>query len=210
MEGLVYAVTVAVAYFIGSFSTAVWLGKWYYNIDVREHGSGNAGATNTLRVLGTRAGITVLLIDVLKGWIAVFLAGLLNEVAFEVRNIQLLEIAAGIAVVSGHIYPLYTKFQGGKGIATMLGVVIALFPWQLILIEIGIFALVFVSTRYVSLGSIVVALALPVLSIWFFDISLILQIVSGLVAVVVPVTHRGNVKRLKEGRESKISFDKEK
>ena len=210
MEGVVYAGAVVAAYLIGSFSTAVWLGKWIYKLDVREHGSGNAGATNTLRVLGTRAGLIVLLIDVLKGWIAVSLAVLLSELTFEVSNLQLLKIATGIAVVSGHIYPLYTKFKGGKGIATMLGVIIGLFPWQLILIEIGLFAVVFLFTRYVSLGSIVVALALPVLSIWFFDSSIILQVVSGVVAVVVPFTHRGNIKRLKEGRESKISFDKEK
>jgi len=210
METLYFIAAIVGAYLVGSFSTAVWFGKWFYSIDVRQHGSGNAGATNTLRVLGSRAGVIVLLIDVFKGWIAVFLASLIGQGLFSTSNLLYFEIAAAVAVVTGHIYPLYTRFKGGKGIATMLGVVIALFPWQLILIEVGIFAAVFLFTRYVSLGSIVVAIALPVLAIWFFHVALILKIVSGLVAVVVPVTHRSNVKRLMEGRESKISFEEEK
>lgn len=210
MEILYFIAAIMVAYLIGSFSTAVWFGKWFYAIDVRRYGSGNAGATNTLRVLGTRAGLFVLLIDVFKGWITVFLASMIGEELFSEDSLLYFKIAAAIGVVAGHIYPLYTRFKGGKGIATMLGVVIALFPWQLILVEVGIFAAVFLFTRYVSLGSIVVAIALPVLSIWFFNVALILKIVSGLVAVVVPVTHRSNVKRLLDGRESKISFDEEK
>lgn len=210
MEILFYVAAGVVAYLIGSFSTAVWIGKWFYDKDVRQHGSGNAGATNTLRVLGKRAGFIVLLIDVFKGWIVVFLAALVGEELFVEKDLLLFKIVAAIAVVAGHIYPLYTQFKGGKGIATMLGVIIGLFPGQLILIEVGIFIIVFLATRYVSLGSIVVALALPVLSIWFFDVDIILKIVSVLIAVVVPVTHRTNIKRLYEGRESKISFEEEK
>ena len=210
MEILFYVAAGLVAYLIGSFSTAVWLGKWFYDLDVRQHGSGNAGATNTLRVLGKRAGFVVLLIDVFKGWIVVFLAALIGEELFMEKDLLLFKIVAAIAVVTGHIYPLYTRFKGGKGIATMLGVIIGLFPGQLILIEVGLFIIVFLVTRYVSLGSIVVALALPVLSIWFYDVDIILKIVSVLVAVVVPVTHRTNIKRLYEGRESKISFEEEK
>ncbi len=210
MEIFYYIPAAAFAYLIGSFSTAVWLGKWFYNTDVREHGSGNAGATNTLRVLGTRAGVVVLLLDVFKGWIVVFLAALIGDELLTGNSILYFKIISAVAVVTGHIYPLYTRFKGGKGIATMLGVVIGLFPWQLILVEIGLFAAVFISTRYVSLGSVIVAIALPFLSIWVFQVAVILKIVSAVVAVVVPVTHRSNLKRLFEGRESKISFDKEK
>lgn len=208
MEILIYIATAIVAYLIGSFSTAVWFGKWFHDVDVRQQGSGNAGATNTIRVLGTQAGIIVLLIDVLKGWSAVALAGLVIEYVPEMPDILFVQIAASLAVVVGHIFPLYTRFKGGKGIATMLGVIIALFPWQLIIVEVILFAVVFLLTRFVSLGSIVVAIALPIFSIWLFNVSIILEVMSGLIAVVVPVTHRNNVRRLIKGRESKISFEK--
>lgn len=209
MEAIfIYVVTAIAAYLIGSFSTAVWFGKWFYSVDVRQQGSGNAGATNTMRVLGTGAGLLVLLVDVLKGWAVVALARYVYQVLPTEQSVLWMQITAALTVVAGHIFPIYTGFRGGKGIATMLGVIIALFPWQLIVVEVVLFAIVFVLTRFVSLGSIVVAIALPVLSIWLFKVSIILQVMSGLIAIVVPVTHRNNVRRLIQGRESKISFEK--
>ena len=120
------------AYLIGSLPSAVWLGHTFYNTDVREYGSGNAGATNTFRVLGKKAGIPVLLMDVFKGWFAVYLA------SFSVADNVELQLAFGIAAVIGHLFPIYTGFRGGKGIATLLGFMIGVEP-----IAAGICALIF-------------------------------------------------------------------
>ena len=124
------------AYMIGAFPSAVWLGRTFYNTDVREYGSGNAGATNTFRTLGPKAGIPVLLMDILKGWIAV------NLVYFVMDNQFELKLAFGIAAVIGHLFPIYTGFRGGKGIATMLGFMIGIY-WQAALLS----ALVFILTK---------------------------------------------------------------
>ncbi|MEG1763211.1 MAG: glycerol-3-phosphate 1-O-acyltransferase PlsY [Bacteroidales bacterium] len=198
---------VLVAYLIGSFSSAVWIGKWFYKIDVRKQGSGNAGATNTLRVLGLKPGIVVLLLDAFKGWLAVELAYLLpiqtNSDFF--INYQ---IVLAVAVVIGHVFPLYTGFKGGKGVATLVGVIIALVP-----VEFGItfliFAFIFICFHYVSLASIISALAFPFIVIfWEPNPPIALVIFSILLGIFIPLTHKKNIQRLCKGTESKIWFKK--
>ncbi len=197
---------IVAAYLIGSVSTAVYFGKWFYKVDVRQHGSGNAGATNTLRVLGNKAGLIVLLIDAFKGWLAVSLSHVLVTDSWSDESIVYYRIALALVAVLGHIFPVYTRFKGGKGVATLLGVTVALFPYLLILILVGVFALVFGITKYVSLGSITVAIMLPVLAFFFFDVSFPLLVLAVLIAVLVPATHRSNIKRLVSGKESRLSL----
>jgi len=193
------------AYLIGSLSTAVWFGKIIYNIDVRQHGSGNAGATNTLRVLGNRAGIIVLLIDAFKGWAAVSLSYLMINPNWSEQEVLLFRLLLAFFVVMGHVFPVFTGFKGGKGVATLLGVAIALYPLYLILILVGVFTIIFIATRYVSLGSIAVAILLPVLGALFFSLSTPLLILAILIAIIIPVTHKKNIKRLLSGDESKLN-----
>lgn len=197
---------IVAAYLIGSVSTAVYFGKLFYKVDVRQHGSGNAGATNTLRVLGNKAGLIVLFIDAFKGWLAVSLSHVLVTDSWTDENIVYLRIALALVAVLGHIFPVYTRFKGGKGVATLLGVTVALFPYLLILILVGVFALVFGITKYVSLGSITVAVLLPVLAFFFFDVPAPLLILAVFIAILVPATHRSNIKRLMTGKESKLSL----
>ena len=150
------------AYLIGSIPTAVWVGKWFYKVDVREHGSGNAGATNTIRVLGLKAGIPVLLIDVIKGYVAVLMAPVLFELGGgEIMSPYLAILTAALAVV-GHTIPVFAGFRGGKGVATLLGVGLGLFPvaaWVAVLI----FAVMLIATKYVSLSSITAGVTFPFL-----------------------------------------------
>ncbi len=205
----IYIVTLLIlSYLIGSFSSAVFIGKLFYHTDVREHGSKNAGATNTLRVLGTKAGVIVLLIDVLKGFLAVQLFHFLPENGLSTDHLIIFKIALAVMAVLGHVFPIYTHFKGGKGIATSLGISIALFPTPLILILIAVFFIIFLLSRYVSLGSISVAILLPILSFFAFNLPLPLIIFSVLIMVLVIITHRKNIDRLLKGEESKIYFNK--
>ena len=156
--------SIVFAYLMGSIPTAVWVGKWFYGVDVRNEGSGNAGATNTIRVLGLKAGIPVLLIDVIKGSIAVAAVPLIMGAFGNDVVSPLLKIGAATAAVVGHTLPLFAGFRGGKGVATLLGVGLALFPvaaW----VAVAIFAIVLTLSRYVSLASI--RLVLPFL-FWCF------------------------------------------
>ncbi|MFO7978917.1 MAG: glycerol-3-phosphate 1-O-acyltransferase PlsY [Bacteroidales bacterium] len=196
------------AYLLGSIPTAVWIGKSFYGIDVREHGSGNAGATNALRVLGNKVGIVVLLLDALKGVAAVSLALLVQEKFQSPDLFVLFQLVLGALALTGHVYPVFASFRGGKGIATLAGIITILLPLA-VLICLGVFLLVFIPTRYVSLGSLSAALAFPVAVIWILDINLLPVIVfSIMVAIFVVLTHLKNIKRLLHGRENKISFRK--
>ena len=146
------------AYLIGAFPSAVWLGRTFHNTDVREYGSGNAGATNTFRTLGPKAGIPVLLMDILKGWIAVNLVYFVmdNQLMSEEKFFEL-KLAFGIAAVIGHLFPIYTGFRGGKGIATMLGFMIGIY-WQAALLSALVFILTLLISKYVSLSSIIASI----------------------------------------------------
>ena len=199
---------ILVAYLLGSIPTAVWVGKWFYGVDVRNEGSGNAGASNTIRVLGLKAGIPVIINDVLKGYLAMLFAPMIWT-QFSTGNISpYLILAAAAAVVLGHTFPVFAGFRGGKGVATLLGVAIGLFP-AAAGITVLIFASIFISTRYVSLGSIIAAICFPLLVIFLFEPPFVVYYSLAVAAAVfIPITHRKNIKRLLQGTESKISFKK--
>ena len=142
---------ILLSYFIGSIPSAIWIGKWFFGIDVRDYGSNNAGATNTFRVIGKTAGFTVLFIDILKGWISVKILTsflLFSPDSTEFINMQ---IIVGITAVLGHVFPIYEKFQGGKGVATLMGIILAI-NFSAAIGCVVIFLLIFIFTNYVSLG----------------------------------------------------------
>jgi glycerol-3-phosphate acyltransferase PlsY len=160
-------VGIILAYLLGSVPTSVWIGRIFYNKDVRKFGSGNAGATNTIRVLGTFPGVVVLIIDAFKGWGAVHLAYFFgNNFSFYFQYVNF-EMVLVFAAIIGHIFPVYVGFKGGKGIATLTGIIIALYPFAF-LVALGLFTVVFVFTRYVSLGSICTAVSFPFIVIFVF------------------------------------------
>ncbi|HTX88644.1 MAG TPA: glycerol-3-phosphate 1-O-acyltransferase PlsY [Bacteroidales bacterium] len=198
------------AYFLGSVPSAVWVGKWFFGVDVREHGSGNAGATNVIRVLGYGAGIPVLLFDVFKGWFAVELAWLFPHAFLSPEMMVYLRIGLAVAAVLGHIFPVWAGFRGGKGVGTLAGVGIALYPLAL-LIVLGIFILVLALTRYVSLSSLSAGIAFPFV-VWFItgERNPALVVLAVLVAVFIPVTHLKNIRRLLRGEESRFRFRRRK
>ena len=195
------------AYLIGSIPTAVWLGKGIYGIDVREHGSGNAGTTNTIRVLGTRPGLIVFAIDMLKGFLAVCLAHFASyECGTEpFVNLQLL---LGVCAVLGHIFPLYAHFKGGKGVATLLGIAIALSPLSA-LACFAVFVVVLLISKYVSLGSMLGGLTFPIMIIGVLKIHIVSLMVFAIAeSVLLIITHRKNIVRLIHHEENKFSFTK--
>lgn len=197
------------AYLLGSIPTAVWVGKRFYNIDVREHGSGNAGATNVFRVLGKKAGIPVLVVDVLKGLVAVTLAHLNKDIS-ESEQLINFQLALGIAALVGHIFPVFASFRGGKGIATLLGVALAVQPYPA-LMSLVIFLVVLLATGYVSLGSMTAAIAFPLFIIFIFKVlSPALTIFSVAIAIIVLITHKKNIGRLLRNEESKVNLVKKK
>ncbi len=207
MQIVLLAIAIVLAYLIGSIPTSVWIGRMFYNVDIRSMGSGNAGATNTIRVLGYKAGIPVLIFDVFKGWLAVYIAHFFLKDSRSFPDLTDFKIMLAIAAVIGHVFPVYVKFKGGKGIATLLGVGIALYPLAAC-IAVGIFALTLGLTGYVSVASIFASVTFPLVEIIFLGhhehISLVL--LSVVVAIFVPLTHRKNIFRLIAGTESKFSF----
>ena len=193
------------AYLLGSIPSAVWIGKYFYKIDVREYGSGNAGATNVFRVLGKKAGIPVLLIDVLKGFLAVSLAYLSNDSVGSYQFINL-QLVLGIASLVGHIFPVFASFRGGKGIATLLGIILAILPCAAF-ISMGIFIVVLLISSYVSLGSMVAGVSFPIIVILVFKTTTpSLIIFSILIAIMVLITHQKNIERLLRREESKAKL----
>ena len=195
------------AYLLGSIPNAVWIGKRFYGIDVREHGSRNAGATNTLRVLGKRAGIAVFILDFLKGFIAVMLSAV---VGIEAGSPQMfnLKFALAAAAVLGHIFPVFAGFKGGKGVATMAGAVMGVYP-PAVLLCLATFLVVFLIWRYVSLASMVAGVALPVYTVFVFGQRYVPLIVfCCAVSVLLLITHRKNIRRLVAGQEPKMYFSR--
>ena len=192
------------SYLIGSIPTAVWVGKRFYDIDVREHGSGNAGATNTFRVLGKKAGIPVLLLDVLKGFLAVSLVWLQDDyTSLQYTPFTNLQLSFGFGAVLGHIFPVFAGFRGGKGIATLLGIVLAVHPAGA-LCSLGLFVIVLTITKYVSVGSMMAGIAFPLLVIFVFKSQVAsLNIFSSVVAILIVVTHQKNIQRLMSKSENK-------
>ena len=199
---------VLLAYLTGAFPSAVWLGKTFYKIDVREFGSGNAGATNTFRVLGKKAGIPVLIMDVFKGWICVNYISFLTNIPQSTEAVFETQLAFGIAAVIGHLFPIYTGFRGGKGIATLLGLLIGLHAVAA-LYSILVFVIVFTSSKYVSLASIIASLAFPILVILILgSTNTSLNLFAFFVPILSLITHQKNIERLLRGEETKAKFGK--
>jgi acyl phosphate:glycerol-3-phosphate acyltransferase len=206
MNIFLIGVTCIVAYLIGSIPTAVWYGQAFFNLDIRQHGSGNAGATNVFRVLGKRAGTVVMLVDVIKGYTAAILATLLWY-ANVITDTEILtfKIIFGLIAVMGHLYPVFAEFRGGKGVASLLGMVLGIHP-EMALVCIGIFLVVVIASQYVSLGSLLAALAFPVLLLLriFGQKESPLLIVFGFVVfLLVVLTHQKNIGRLLRGQENR-------
>ena len=198
---------VVMAYLLGSIPSSVWLGRMLKGVDVREYGSGNAGATNTIRVLGTKIGVVVLLLDMLKGFLAVLLCNFI-PVHYSENTFAMLRVIVALFAVIGHVAPVYVGFKGGKGVATLSGIAVALFPYQVILIEVLLFIVIFRTTKYVSLGSIVVSIALPIMIFVFYPSPYPIEFLAVVIAVFIPFTHRKNIIRLINGKESKLSLKK--
>src|SRR6056297_3179593 len=196
------------AYLLGSIPTSIWISRSFFNIDIRDYGSGNAGATNTFRVLGIKAGIVVFVVDILKGFLAVnliYLTDFYIPDSGDYINIQLL---LGIAAMLGHIFPIYAGFRGGKGVATLFGVICAI-SFYPTLIMAGIFVLTLVITRYVSLSSMISGFSFPVLIIVIFkETTPSLVIFSLIMAVLMLFTHQKNIERLLNKEEKKADFSK--
>lgn len=204
------AVSIVLSYIAGSIPTAVWAGRVFHGLDIREHGSGNAGATNTIRVLGWKTGVPVLLIDVAKGWFAAMLPRFLNAAPDSAEYLIAFQIACGTAAILGHVFPLLAGFRGGKGVATTFGVLLAIHPGAT-LICAGIFVVVLLVTGYVSLGSITAGICFPLLIFILFQTpSLLLKIFSVIVAAALLVTHEKNIVRLLRGEENKFLKKKKK
>lgn len=200
------------AYLLGSIPTALWVGRWFFDLpDIREHGSGNAGATNTFRVLGPRAGSFVLLVDALKGFVAAYVLphGLVAHDATLVPYLVFIQLACGALAVVGHIYPIFAQFRGGKGVATILGMMLGVAP-ATVGVCIVVFLLMLSVWRYVSLSSMTAGLAFA-----------LLQLLSGtpfypqqypgfmipfgfVLAGLLIYTHRANIGRLRSGTESRV------
>ncbi len=184
-----------IAYLLGSIPSGVWIGKLFYQKDIREYGSGNTGATNTFRILGVKAGIVALILDVLKGTAATLLPIYLNT------NIH--PVFIGVFAILGHIYSAYIHFKGGKAVATSAGVALALHPIFL-LIFVGVFLIILFLSSTVSLASIS-AVFLAAIGSLFIDDPLF-SVVVWLLALIILYLHRENIKRLRKGTESKVPF----
>jgi glycerol-3-phosphate acyltransferase PlsY len=217
---LLLAIIVILSYLVGSIPNSIIISKIVSGIDIRKHGSGNAGGTNVMRVLGWKYGLLVIFLDALKGSIAVVLIARLFYVPLHFENVSpyddftLVQVIAGMAAVIGHIWTVFAGFKGGKGIATALGMLLMLITVDM-LIAVGIFALVVLISRYVSLGSIIAAISVPSTlfireNLFHVDIpgySTLFPFIIG-VTVLVIYTHRKNLVRIFNGNENKLSFRK--
>ena len=204
-----YIIVAIIAYCLGSISFSVIISKKMAGFDVREKGSKNAGSTNVLRTVGKKAAILTLICDILKGVVAILIAVLLGNLVEGTDKALLVQIA-GLMAVSGHTFPVFFKFKGGKGVATALGVLFIV-NWQIALICLVFALLLMAITRMVSVGSLAAAILFPVLTIFIKDNYIVegSYLVFGiLMAGLVVFNHRTNIKRLATGTENKLSFKK--
>jgi len=195
------------AYLVGSIPSAVWVGRQFYGIDVREFGSGNAGATNTFRVLGKKPGIAVLIMDVLKGFLAVKLAYIIGDYSSDSPEFIDFELALAVCGLMGHIFPVYVGFRGGKGIATMLGILIGVHP-QAALICAIVFIITLLLSGYISLSSMMAGITFPIVIMVFYSTNSSINIFSLAVAVIILITHQRNIERILSKEESKVKWSK--
>jgi len=198
------ALCVIAGYLLGSLNGSLVIGKLFYKKDVREYGSGNAGATNTLRSLGGKAAVAVIIVDILKGILACIIGQLIVGYIENYGYVGM--YAAGFAAVLGHNWPVFFGFKGGKGVLTTFSVILYISPLPA-LVCLGVFIVVVALTRYVSLGSIIASICWSVAS-FFFDLPVILRITGILMVVLIIVRHKGNIVRLINHTEKKISFTK--
>lgn len=195
---------ITMAYLIGSIPSALIISKRIFGIDIRDYGSGNMGATNTFRVLGSKYGTIVMILDMLKGIAAVSLYNLLPYYFHNELERTNFMIGLGLAAVVGHIFPIFAGFRGGKGVATLFGMLLAVQP-VIAASCIGVFLLVLYLTRYVSLSSILAAIFLPVSVLWIWnEHELMYRIFALLVAGLVVMTHQKNIGRILRGIESRV------
>jgi len=203
---LIYIFCIIAAYLLGSIPTSVWVGRIWFGLDIREHGSGNAGATNTFRVLGKKAGIFVMLVDILKGLLAATVALILLRQGFiESEMLILWKLILGIVAIIGHIFPIFAGFRGGKGVATLAGMMMGV-QWEITLICVFIFLITLLISNYVSLSSMIASLSFPLLVVLvpgFQQDNLILPIFGFALFIAVVITHKKNIKRLIRGDENK-------
>ena len=193
------------AYLVGAIPSAVWVGRTFYGIDVREYGSGNAGATNTFRVLGKKPGIAVLIMDILKGFLAVKIAYLVGDYEPQSPEFIDFELALAVCGLMGHIFPVYVGFRGGKGVATMLGILIGVHPEAALFCAL-VFMVSFTISRFVSLSSMLAGITFPVVIMVFYSTNSSINIFSLAVAIMILVTHQRNIERLLAGEESKVNL----
>ena len=195
---------IVLAYLIGSIPSSVWVSKYFFGIDIRDYGSGNAGATNTFRVLGSRWGTIVMIADVLKGVAATSLYILLPYYMTSEWDRTNFMVGLGLAAVLGHIFPLWADFRGGKGVATLFGMILAIQPLVAVCC-VGVFLLVLYLTRFVSLSSILASIAFAVfILIIFNEKEPLYRAFAIAVALLVLLTHQKNITRLLRGSESKV------
>lgn len=195
METFQFVLAIIIAYFLGNISPSILLGR-AKGVDIKKEGSGNAGTTNALRVLGKKAAVITLIIDIGKGFVAV-------QIGYWLSGSQAAMFCA-LAAFIGHIWPLLFKFKGGKGVAVAFGTVLAI-NWQLALLALGIVALTVLITRMVSMGSVMAAVSFPLISYFlerdFFWFGIVM-------ALIMLYAHRSNIKRIIKGEENKLSFKK--
>lgn len=197
-------ILIIIAYLLGSIPTALIISKKYFGIDIRDYGSGNMGATNTFRVLGSKYGTLVMVFDILKGMAAVALYNFLPHYLSNELDRTNFMIGLGLAAVIGHVFPIFAQFKGGKGVATLFGMILVVQP-VIAISCVGVFLLALYLTRYVSLSSILGALMLPVSVLWIWnEHEIMYRIFALLVAFMVLITHQKNIGRILKGVESRI------
>jgi len=206
METLFILSFCILSYLLGSLPSSVWISRAFHGLDIREHGSGNAGATNTFRVLGSKTGILVLALDILKGVTASSLVLFLGSIVHGTDRYINIQLLFGLCAVLGHLFPIYENFRGGKGIATLLGMVIGI-NYALAIAVVALFLVVLFLTRYVSLSSILATVSFPVFAIFLFKRDEPLLIAFGIVAIIIVIlTHQKNIKKLLVGEENKANL----
>lgn len=207
MISIYLLVIVMLGYLFGAIPSAVWFGQAFYGVDVREYGSGNAGATNTFRVLGAKAGSIVMFVDILKGWTATNLPYLLDASLVGLPNSPQFvnfQLALGVIAVIGHLFPVFAGFRGGKGVATLFGMVLAI-HLEAALICVSVFLVILLVTHYVSLGSILAGFSFPFSIAFVFKTTIPSVLLYGIaICALILVTHQKNIERLLKGHESKI------
>ncbi len=213
---LALAVVILLSYLVGAIPSSLWVGRAYKRIDLRNYGSGNLGTTNTFRILGWKAGIIVGLIDLAKGFVAAYFFSQLGHtvgngaVTIPFWDLDaFLKIVAGISAVGGHMYSPYARFDGGKGVLTAAGMLLGIEPLS-VLFSFVIFVIILGTTRYVSLASIFASFLYPLFLVMLrygfgFDIDGSVIILAAILAISIIIKHRGNIKRLRQGNENRIS-----